>query len=111
MKPINTIWITPTNFYSLIKTLKPKTMKKLITVLLLTIASTTFAQQNARGIKDNGVKQCGKCGVTSGRLAVNTYNKVVNEVKIYTLEGKLLINNKPNATNPEINIKTLAKGT
>lgn len=46
-------------------------MKKLITVLLLVIAATTFAQQNARGIKDNGVKQCGKCGVTSGRLSVN----------------------------------------
>lgn len=86
-------------------------MKKLITVLLLTIASTTFAQQNARGIKDNGVKQCGKCGVTSGRLSVNTNNQIVKEIKIYNLEGKLLLNNNPKASNPEINIKTLAKGT
>ena len=86
-------------------------MKKIITILLLAIAATTFAQQNARGIKDDAIKQCGKCGVTSGRLAVNTDSQVVNEVKIYTLEGKLLFNNNPKASNPVINIKTLAKGT
>jgi len=86
-------------------------MKKLITILLLAIAATTFAQQNARGIKDDGIKGCGKCGVTSGRLAVNTDNQVVNEVKIYTLEGKLLLTQKSNKSNPEISTKLLPKGT
>ena len=43
-------------------------MKKLITVLILTITCFGMAQQNTRGIKDQGVKSCGKCGLTAGRL-------------------------------------------
>ena len=53
---------------ALISNLKTKIMKKLFTLLILTITSFGFAQQNARGIKDNAIKQCGKCGVTAGRL-------------------------------------------
>ena len=88
-------------------------MKKLITVLLLAIATISFAQQNARGIKDNGVKGCGKCGVTSGRLAINTDNKPVKEVKLYTLQGRNKTNwsQKANTSNPVIDTKDIAKGT
>ena len=33
--------------------------------------STATPTTGEKGIKDNGVKQCGKCGVTSGRVKAN----------------------------------------
>ena len=86
-------------------------MKTLIIILLLIISTISFAHQIARGIKDAAIKQWGKCGVTSGWFAINTDNQVVKEVKIYTLEEKLLFNNIPKASNPVINIRNLVKGT
>ena len=45
-----------------------------------------------------------------GRFTINSNNEIVNQVKIYSLDGKLIFSQKTNNVNPEINIEQISKG-
>ena len=53
-----------------------------------------------RGIKDNGVKQCGKCGVTSGRVKAPSRNLLLPALGALTAIGVVVVATEGSPTSP-----------
>ena len=46
----------------------------------------------------------------NGKFTVNSNNELVNQVKIFSLDGKLIFSKNTNTVNPEISLESISKG-
>ena len=66
-----------------------------------TLANVTFDSKHNPNIYPNP---------NNGKFSINSNKELVNQIKIYSLEGKLIFAQNTNTVNPEISLESISKG-